>query len=97
MKFIKTYKGHGIYRHFPTFKGGAFMYGDETLPLYASIKEYESAIDSHIAQEKNMRPAHEKYWDTLPHEERIKWRRMCAEHALSASELAYAGRPINIL
>ena len=85
--YKETYRGYGIYWH-----GVHIGYGDETKPLYCTIQEYKAAIDSHISQGQEARPAHLKYWDTLPHNDRQKWRKLCQTTELSAPELAYTNK-----
>lgn len=82
--FKETYRGNGIYYHFATK-----MYGDETNPLYRTVALCKAAIDARIAESEANRPAHEKHWDTLSHDERQKWRRLSYSSELSASELAF--------
>ena len=83
MIFKELYKGRGIYWH------GKAGYGDETNPLYRTMKECKQAIDR-LEQEEEARKSPElKYWDTLSSNERDKWRRACITTELSAAELAY--------
>jgi hypothetical protein len=84
--FKELYRGHGIYWF------GRQGYGDETNPMARTIGEVRARIDAKIAADDAARPAHLLYWDTLPHEERNKWRRACQTTELSASELAYTNR-----
>lgn len=91
--FKGLYKGNGIYWH------GKHGYGDETVAYTRTIGEYRQRIDTRIQREIELRPDHEKYWDTLTHEERTKWRNLIWDEVanpeqLSASELAYTHRVI---
>lgn len=81
-----TWNGHGIY-WYP--KQG---YGDETRVLAPTMAECRDMIDRQIALDRERRPDHLKYWDGLQPEERDKWRKLCIETELSASELAYTHR-----
>lgn len=82
----QTYKGRGIYWH------GGKKYGDEIGVYGQSISECRTLIDTLERAELESRPDHLKYWDTLSHEERERWRRLCIASELSASELAYSNR-----
>ena len=78
-----TYKSRGIYWH------GGRNYGDETGVYAHSIKECKELIDKLLQSESDNRPEHMKYWDTLTHEQRERWRKLSIASELSASELAY--------
>ena len=82
----QTYKGRGIYWH------GANHYGDETGVYGRSIAECKRLIDRLEQAELEARPDHMKYWDTLSHEDRERWRMLCITTELSAAELAYTNR-----
>jgi len=85
--FRGVHRGHGIYHH------GKYGYGDETQTPHNSIHsihQYKQHLDDHMAKEHEARPAHEKYWDTVPHKDRQHWRNMTQHVDASASELAYA-------
>lgn len=79
----QTYKGRGIYWH------GGSNYGDETGVYGKTIAECKRLIDKLELELQESRPDHLKYWDTLSHEDREKWRRLSISSELSASELAY--------
>lgn len=86
--FKGLYKGNGIYWH------GKHGYGDETIAYTRTIAEYKAKIDARIQKDLEIRPDHEKYWDTLSHQDRTLWRNRVWDESinpdqLSASELAY--------
>lgn len=89
--FKGLYKGNGIYWH------GKYGYGDETTAYTRTMSEYKTRIDAKIQQELDAREDHEKYWDTLSHNERTQWRKKIWDEALnpnqlSASELAFLNK-----
>ena len=85
--YKETYRGHGIYWH-----GKGYGYGDETQAGRPTIASCRAMIDAIIAEELAKRPDHLKYWDTVPPQERERWRKLCIQSELSASELAYTNR-----
>lgn len=88
--FKKLYRGVGIYWH--GFVGHAGGYGDETHASFATMQDMQDAIDNACEANDAQRQDHLRYWDTLGHAEREKWRRLCQTTELSASELAWTNR-----
>lgn len=82
--FKGLYRGHGIYRH------GDSGYGDETNALCKTVAVYKARIDRKLQEEEASKPACLRYWNTLPHGERERWRKLSIGSELSAPELAYA-------
>ena len=82
----QTYKGRGIYWH------GKNRYGDETGVYAKSIKECCQLIDRLEKQQETLKSPALKYWDTLPHDMRERWRRLSIATELSAPELAYTNK-----
>lgn len=91
--FKGLYRGHGIYWH------GRHGYGDETKAICRTMAEYKAKIDTYVAAELAKQQAEDdkpenRHWRTLSDAEKRHWRHKCFETDMTASQLAYAARPV---
>jgi hypothetical protein len=84
--YKETYRGHGIYWH------GGNSYGDETIVTSNSIAGCRTYIDTWLVKVEAGKNPVQRYWDTLSHVERQKYRRACQYTDQTAAEMAYTSR-----